>query len=256
MTKRVLVLGTSHSESSAKRTPDGPIERMETGRWHDYLKTELSCEVTKLARSGVTPEQQFMALQAYFEDCDDTWDLAIVEGRGPETTVSIPEITHKENAIIDKNSSIYERWLDSTGKKEWMPIRATSPSNTSYDKLDGEYDSWLVNYMFSDLHFQNVFAMNYAICNLLKTRCNTVKWFTLNVSKSAMKDFGNNPDIYRWKYGKDLLKDFMLNESFWPYLPIGEIPTEYQFYCGHLDERGHQMLWNEYIKPNVEEYCK
>ena len=71
--KRVLIIGTSHSESTCV-TYDEPnnVQYLQNSdrnlRWHDYFKTEYDCEVVNLSKAAVTAQGQLFATYNYFLD--------------------------------------------------------------------------------------------------------------------------------------------------------------------------------------------
>lgn len=243
--KRVLVIGTSHSEATCRTAEDSNIERITDGRWHDYFK-KYGCEVTSLARAGCTAQQQLLAVHSYLQmNPDERWDFAIVEGRALETNVSVPSLGLK----YDANKSAYEynylRWQTELHATSQLNIQNIDPVRIN------EYPEWkgyYTDYVFSYHHALDVWSTNYALCSLLDTVTDNVKWFTFNLAKQFKQD----STLREMLLGKDLMSNYILDDS-WPSIstPLGE---KYYCHCGHMNLMGHADFWNNHVYPRVKNY--
>lgn len=242
--KRVLIVGTSHSEATCVREPDGPIERMISGRWHDYFKN-YDCEVVSLARAGCTVQQQFLTTFAYLQDNPDArFDIAIVEGRSLETNITIPVDINLFSGDKLPYEHMYGRWLTEKTTSQEILAHADSFKIQEYPELVDYFTS----YVFSFQHAIDQWTSNYALCSMLKTVSSTVKWFAY----SQAKKYNINPDTREIKIGKDIMREFLFNDGW----PIVGMPTDKQYFCdcGHMNEIGHSYFWYNQIYPRVKQY--
>jgi len=243
--KRILIVGTSHSEATCQRTENGPIDRMNSGRWYDYFK-DLGHSVTCLARAGCTVEQQFMAVHSYFQENPNAkFDLAIIEGRSLETNVSIPGTPGPSKITY---ADFWRRYDTSLGKDEnyrWEIDNVDSQKIEQYP----EYKPYYVDYVFSLLHSVQHWSTNYAMCKLIEEHADVVKWFAF----STATIFNKNPELKELAIGYDMMKSYFISEDCWPY-PRLRFDNDMICACHHMNENGHSHFWNEFIYPRVKQY--
>lgn len=243
--KRVLIVGTSHSEATCQRTKDSLILRIENERWHDYFKN-VGCEVTCIARAGCTPELQFMAVHAYLQEHPDaTFDFALIEGRSLETNITMPGEPETEKLVYEHH---WKRYDTSRSVKEFESRELLAIDSFKIEDMP-EYKNYYIDYMFSLSHAVNLWTTNYALCNLIKTRCPVVKWFAFSTADM----FVRNREHRHIRLGYDIMQEFLLDEEWWPAhdlsFNLGEICA-----CKHLNEAGHKRFWKEYIYPRIQQY--
>lgn len=228
---KILVVGTSHSESSCAGA--NASNRLEfPDRWHDYFQTELGHEVTCLAKSGCTVQHQLVALHSYLSDhAGAHWDLAVVEGRSINPTVSYPGIKIKNLDIsIVGNRHRYQHWLDGDDahkSRQYFDFWNQSPH------VDVKDLSWYGEYALSKLHATDVWSANLAMCALLERHATNVSWFSLHCSDMAAQE-----DL---DMGEDLLGPYLLPDA-WPELKIDR-KAEWLCDCRHFNVQGNQELW-------------
>ena len=262
--KNILVIGTSHSEATCLRDKnDSCIEMLVSGRWHDYFKTDYGYNVTKLARAGCTVQQQFFVVSKFLKDNPElNYDFAIIEGRGLETTISLPgkvvEGYNKNDPVLDEY--YYRRWTVDESKfksefntwnykLEYDEFSAVSSGGISQNSFS-QYQAYYADYVFSWQHAVDSWSANLALCKLLNSRCDQVKWFTLHNESTENFDLSNFID-----YGETIMSDYILDDT-WPQIDRTEFEDEYYCACGHFNEMGHEKLWYEYIKPRIQKYIQ
>lgn len=192
--KKVLVIGTSHSEGSCDDLNDGYITKGE--RWHDYISSKLGAEVTLLAREGTTTLQQFIAVSSYFyENPDAYFDLVLLEGRLAEYTADIPfEQTHWLETDNDPGINVdltwfgerYNRFLDrdkrqgARDNREHQLITSVSPRFTYAVEPESRrkmFEGWMAEYMKSDMNYFTSVMGNVAIMNIVKKHTKVARFF-------------------------------------------------------------------------------
>ena len=253
MSKRVLIVGTSHSMGSCEGYRDDTNHLKHDERWHDYFKSELGYEVVNLSMSGCTAQQQLMTVYAYFKDHpDDKFDLAIVEGRGMESVVSEPmhfrggppdDVTAHPSEDEYDFKRYYEKWLDSAEDRHMYSPVTSLPPTISYD-YQQRYLAWYIEYVFSMNHALDQWSVNLTLCDYLARYCDTVKWFCWSYAQDDVTDL-------KLALGKDLLSRYALD---WPILQelydINAVP-DVECDCGHLNPKGHKLVWKA-IKNKLE----
>ena len=255
MTKRVLIVGTSHSMGScAGYRVDDPLLKHDE-RWHDYFKSEFGYEVVNISMSGCTVQQQQLAVYAYFQDNPDAhFDLAIVEGRGIEGTVSEPmhfiggppyDIFNHPSKDVYDFEEYYKSWLDSAGSNRAMysPMTALTPT-LSYE-YQARYSEWYVEYVYSMNHAVDLWSGNLTLCDYVSKHSDIVKWFNWSYSIDDTTDL-------KMQLGKDLLSEYATLG--WPMLDTIEVignTSGTACVCGHFNPEGHRLVW-EQIKSKLE----
>lgn len=244
--KRVLIIGTSHSEANCQRQDNEPIEIVREGRWHDYFK-DHGWEVVNISRGGCSTQMQFMATASYFHDNPDAhFDLALVEGRSMETNVSIPtSFTYAEL----NHGDFYKHWLDDHPTKKGDVSTLINADSHFIEKFP-EYQGWYADYVHSLTHATDLWAANYALCSLISKYATVVKWFTF----SASMKFVVNPNQPQITLGYDIMKDYILEDT-WPWINFDNMPDDAYCYCKHLNEKGHKIFWDDYIFPRIKKIC-
>jgi len=234
--KKALILGTSHSFAICvgDEKAIGQNNQLIEGRWHDYLQTEYGYEVTNISEAGTTPAMQLAALLLYLEqNPEERWDIAILEGRNIEYSMSmvIPQ-EETDGGIIEPNKS----------------YMASIPQFRNYyvnhERYEKKYSHRLLNeravqkyalsYFNSPLQSIDTYAVNLAILTLLETVSSNVRFFTFNRP--------NHPHMYDRKWFNILLKKWLIVDG-----------TPYTDYCQcrHPNLKGHYHIWKTYIKPNL-----
>jgi hypothetical protein len=221
-------------------------------RWHDYFKSEFGYEVVNISMSGCTVQQQVLAVYAYFQDNPGAhFDLAIVEGRGMEGTVSEPmhfiggppyDILNHPAEDLYEFKLYYEKWLDSAvDRVNYSPITALPPDH-SYD-YQKRYMAWYIEYVYSMNHAVDTWSANVTLCDYISRYSDIVKWFSWSYSQDDVTDL-------KLQIGKDLLSEYVID---WPMLnDIEDIGTyDVSCDCGHFNPEGHKMVW-EQIKDKLE----
>lgn len=245
--KKVLIIGTSHTESTCLYKKGEPIIRLEGRRWQDYLE-DHDYEVTTIARAGCTVDQQFAAVFSYFhENPDVKFDLAIIEGRALETNIAMPGEPYTNTKI--NYSSYWKRWDTSQSIKEYeqetiMPI-------DSYKIEDKpEHQGYYTDYLFSMHHAWQHWTTTYALCKLVETRAPIVKWWNYSIAA----DFVSNPDAVQVKLGYDIIKEWFIDDINWPIGMTVELYDDELCLCKHANVKGHKRIWDEYIYPRIKNY--
>lgn len=258
--KKALILGTSHSVSICKKdvNDDWRTSRLEEGRWHDYLQTELGYEVTNISAGGANPSMQLAALTMYLSNHpDETWDLALLEGRSTEPYINIPDV-YKDygriyfsenledsrilNTDLVKHEVDYSYDINKFGMANYSPLQKNAKNH------NGLFET-VTKYCHSIPHSIEVHGLNRAILTLLETRAKTVKM---------------------WKYSS--VVDYLSIEGKWEKYFFQEWCSQYQLFpnkknqiygikiedplllcaCKHLNEEGHKYIWQNHIKPALE----
>jgi len=256
---RVLVVGTSHSASSCQRTPAEKVKHIGAGRWQDLIAEHYNVEVVTIARSGVRPEGQIDALYSYINcNPNERFDVAIIEGRCMENSIAVPMPFTKRGGDLN-NPQIHESWLD--GNRDIAPyVDRTRPAYSGDIEKDyPNYAGWFVDYCMSMPHIISNWSNNLALCKLAEKICNKVVWFSFSQTST---------DQYielRDKIGWDWLKDYALFEcteqndnkfvtGSFPHLLFKADPDfEWHCYCKHLNELGYTYLFNDCLKPRLNE---
>lgn len=243
--KRVLIVGTSHSEATCQYEKDGTYERLHGRRWQDYLE-DHECKVTTIARAGTTVELQYMAVHAYFQDNPDAvFDIAVIEGRSIETTISMPGESYTDKLPYEH---FWKRYDTSRSVKEFEQREIVAIDSEKIQHTP-ELVPYYVEHVFSLNHAVNTWSTNYALCSLIATRANVVKWFAFSNSDVYVK----NPEHKHMKLGKDILSDFLLSDELWPTVDF-QLNGDELCHCKHMNELGHKRFWREAIYPNIKQY--
>lgn len=254
MSKRVLIIGTSHSAGSCEGYHDDTDFLHYDERWHDYFKSEYGYEVVNLSMSGCTVQQQMIAVYAYFKDNPDArFDLAIVEGRSMESTVADPihwyngppEVAFEDHPRNDvHNFNVYYRaWLDTADvrianrRSGYSPMTSMQPT-LSYPE-QSRLMPWYLEYTFSMLHATEQWSVNLALCSYLTKFVNSVKWFAWSYSYNEVTEL-------KMDIGKDMLKSYLFEDG-WPEISpeMKEISklSDVDCDCHHWNPKGHRLVW-------------
>lgn len=236
--KKLLVLGTSHTFGACVEIHRLPFEQ----RWHAILAKELGWELTTLAISGATSEQQMHTVFRYFEAYPDArFDQVIVEGRhlGPHD-VAYPKPHGKGDVDISEfdtgtnHKAFLRGWHadhNEHPQDRLLPFSAWNTLPTERKKDD--FRTWHAEYTFSPLHFIHNATSNLAMCKYLEDYCDDVYWFSIGKSKWG----------HHWN---DFMKNFVkhyIDEDTWP-------TTEYtgpQCKCGHAGAEGNVEIAQQVI---------
>ena len=230
--KKALILGTSYSVSMChghKSTVDGV--RLMSGRWHDYLKTEYGYEVTNISQAGTTPAMQLAALLLYLEqNPEERWDIAILEGRNIEYSMSmvIPQ-QDTDGGIIESNKE-YGTFIP-----QFRDYQVEKPKKYQHRLLNEKaIQKYALSYFNSPLQSIDTYSVNLAILTVLETVSTNVRFFTV--------DCPSRSHVYDRKWFNILLKKWLIVDG-----------TPYTDYCQcrHPNLKGHYHIWKTYIKPNL-----
>jgi len=252
MTKRILIVGTSHSMGCCEGYRSDTEYLKHDERWHDYFKSEFGYEVVNISMSGCTVQQQVLAVYAYFQDNPTAhFDLAIVEGRGIEGTVSDPmhflggppyDILNHPSDDVYEFEKYYAKWLDSAvDRSMYSPITAFAPD--FYYDYQKRYMPWYIEYVYSMNHAIDTWSANVTLCDYISKYSDIVKWFNWSYSCNDVTDL-------KLKIGKDLLSEYAID---WPILNDIEdkLTPDMDCDCGHFNPKGHRLVW-EQIKDKLE----
>jgi len=262
----ILVIGTSHSVSSCKRYPShhpldhGNKDIMLEGRWHDLLGKHYGADVFTLARSGCSIEDQIDKVYAYNQvNPKKQYDLAIVEGRRMQSSIGVNEKGFSSPLDFPCEET-YLNWTDGfrklhgdTGNK--LDQISSAYSNHIQKQLK-QYGPWFVDYVDSYLQAVQVWSMNLALCSLLETFCDKVLWYTFNGNN--VSKFGEHAPLNTMGY--QMLKKYALFTedtyfngvtSFHAF--ANDPDNKLHCHCHHLNELGHHMLFNDILKPRLDE---
>ena len=257
--KKVLIVGTSHSAASCTRQENpNYIERINKGRWHDYFTTDLSYNVTLIARSGTTPQDQLMTVIAYMADNPhETWDLCIIEGRSIEDTINIPwqRIHDESNPEVSSWEDFYYMYQDRDDDyidRKHMPFYNKSATSESIndDFKEKSVLPWAINYVESVNQAIDTYGCNRAIISKIEERCQVVKFWIYSHALSFHNDTKFN--LHR-KFGEELLGKWLLFGNDWIYNAdmLLDLQDDELCECGHPNEAGHKRIWKELIKPRI-----
>jgi hypothetical protein len=275
MKKKVLILGTSHSESSCRRAPGEKIDRLFGGRWHDYIRDEYNVETFNLSRSNCTVEQQFQVVWEYFSmNPDQRFDLCIIEGRSIEATVSIPMVKKIGRCVdevdetdITPNEYVWDSWTDYWRMRSEKRVDDwTKDQFDRFEVMDSRYQEgdehgmkymynpWYADYAHSALHSIHQWSSNIAMIKFLEKYCAHVKWYSFGTSKQ----FGD-PDHEYNKLGRELLAEYSLfdhnDDTLFPQIrwdSSWDRDSGMRCDCEHYNEDGHRRFFYELIKPNID----
>lgn len=254
MTKRVLIIGTSHSVGDC-----GDTTLAKGTRWHDHIGNEYDAEVKVLAKSGATSLGQFIALSSYFyENREEYFDLCLIEGRHKEYTMDSPlsgmYYTDKNDPEYTWYEENYNYWQDKEFRKGVHERRhrenSIKISGYNIDKFQDKnkqrlYKEYLAAYFESDLMYQHSIAHAFATCSIAMRRCKTVKWICWPSHTI------NNLDYFDLMEG--VLYPYIIKELY-PVI-VQDVDDVYKCECGHLNKAGNTLIWN-YVKPYVKEYLE
>lgn len=283
MSKRVLIIGTSHSQAVCQDSGK-EIETYTDGRWFDYLYTEYGAEVFKLARSGATAEEQLIAVYNYFKtNPSEKFDFCIVEGRSVQVGVSSPqrqilgfgdEDFDFKNSL-DINPYVYNSWTDDYINN----LKKHGPEYTKHftfaDRIDTHgVDSkfvdkpylteWMIDYTMSYLHSIHIWSTNRTMIEFLKNYCDEVKWFSFDCHGDLVKRDPETGEILDDIHPYNIMADDFIGNYYLFDDPINNPFIDWQWSeewgdwidkrcdCGHLNKQGHHRLFYEFIKPSVD----
>lgn len=254
--KKVLILGTSHSQATCAN--NGELPRVfHSGRWHDYFHDDLGWEVVNLSRSSITAQQQMELLLKYFSDNPgQRFDLAIVEGRGLESNSSMPGQENQDN--------LWE-WIlrnPDEGEAPYEVDRIT-PGESRITKRTEKFLPWYAEYIMSMQHAIDVYSVNRAMCTYLDNFCENVRYICVGTS-TAIPDNHKN-----YQLGKQLLSEYIFKTQptinnqkvdVWPALNNPDFfhqdERKYLCDCNHMNLTGHKYFWENLIKPEVKNIFK
>jgi len=278
--KKVLVVGTSHSQAVCKNRDDRINRILLRDRWFDHLHEHWDVEILKLAKSGCSPEEQLISVYNYTKmNPDSYWDLAIIEGRSVQVGVSSPKrnimgfpLNNDDRDDFDFEMGItpspwpYYTWTDS-----WCQTYVDSGyskhelRNFSYaDRIDTHncdgvnfqhkpyLRDWMIDYTNSYLHSIHVWSTNRAMCELLNKHSKHVTWFSFDCGDDLM-----DPHHPYNTMAHDFIGDYYLLDSqntphiHWEWDEKWGDWNDQKCDCGHLNEEGHRRLYMQHIYPNI-----
>jgi len=262
--RSALIIGTSHSFGACIREENGSYDfenRVKRpNRWQDNLEKH-NYKVTTFARAGCTAQQQLDAFYHYINDNPNSyWDLIIIEGRDPESTVAYPSAVAALQGTQQYSKQLWSHWLLADKDNVTQAEREGKKFNINNLMLDSwlaKKEQWYKEYVWSNLHLIDVWSVNSALCSLASRYAKVVKWFTFGGEISheeEIKKKSNNLQImFIGKYCiKNTLpalqrrKEKSIKNIF--YHEQGKGP---RCLCGHLNELGHKLLWDEILEPGL-----
>lgn len=269
--KNMLVIGTSHSESSCQRVPGGSIEKFMVERWFDFIQQEYNIDdVVNLSRSNCTVDQQFAMIYNYFKiNPEKRFKYCIIEGRAVESTVSTPNHVNNLSDHVDPNSfesveDLYYSWSDeyrrsreigTIPKKFFDRFDVMDSRVTQDDGVKFFYNDWYADYAHSYLHCFQHWSANLAMIKFLEKYCEKVIWYSFSTSKNF-----HDPQHPMNLLAKELIGDWSMfdkdDEKYFPVIQWDETYSEPQYNtrceCGHLNENGMRKFFYEKLKPRLD----
>ena len=257
--KTAFIIGTSHSYGACIRKENGSYKFEDRvkhpNRWQDNLEN-YGYKVSTFARPGCTVQHQLDAFYHYLNDNPKLyWDLIIIERRDPESTVASPKDFFNEIPNIGKDA-LWDHWFESDGEK-----RITKKFN--FDQLGEEQKTrhtkkgkpWYKEYVLSDLHLIDVWSANSALCSLASNYAKTVKWFSFGGPVTENQKSINLQNMFIGEYCIKNTLPFLqtINYKTLKHIFDAKKGTEGRCYCGHLNELGHKLLWDEILEPELTE---
>jgi len=283
--KTALIIGTSHSFGACIREENGEYKfnnRVKhPNRWQDNLEN-YGYKVTTFARAGCTAQQQLDAFYHYINDNPDLhWDLIIIEGRDPESTVAYPS-----DESISDSKQLWSHWLLADKDNVTQAEREVKKFNINNLMLDFQLpktEQWYKEYVWSHLHLIDVWSVNSALCSLASNYANVVKWFTFGgevvhdneittksinlqimfIGKYCIKNTLPSLQTTNYKIAihlkafQDMLSDFddaqniLVSKKSAEHIFNAKKGTKNRCHCGHLTEVGHKLLWDEILEPGL-----
>jgi len=231
--KKALILGTSHSFAICvgHKKAIGKASQLISGRWHDYLKTEYGYEVTNISQAGTSPAMQLAALLLYLEqNPEERWDIAILEGRNIEYSMSmvIPQ-QDTDGGIIESNKD-YTMFIP-----QFRDYQVEKPKKYQHRLLNEKViQKYALSYFRSPLQSIDTYSINLAILTVLETVSTNVRFFTVDCLSQS--------HVYDRKWFNILLKKWLIVDC---------TPFTDSCNCGHPNLKGHYHIWKEFIKPNL-----
>jgi len=259
--KKALILGTSHSVALCKTDENQAWldSYLLKGRWHDYLQTEYGYEVTNISGGGVDPTMQLAALTMYLSNNpNELFDLAILEGRATEPNVNIPDVykeygmnyfqLNKEtktlvNTDIIKHDVDYSYSVNKFGSIAYSPLQSDATSNKALQQTTSKF-------VHTVPHSLIVHGINRAILSLLETRAKVVKMWKF----ASVVDYASIEGKWETYFFKELSSKWQLFHDEQRQLHGLSIKDPALLCaCRHLNEEGHKYVWQNHIKPALEE---
>ena len=261
-----LIIGTSHSFGACIREENGSYEfenRVKhPNRWQDNLEKH-NYKVTTFARGGCTAQHQLDAFYHYLNDNPKLyWDLIIIEGRDPESFVAYPAfpVGYIPNPENKDSTRLWMPWLAADDAETNLHIHALQARHkrihdrkrpqfnfdvhTSDDK---QITSWYKEYVLSDLHLIDVWSVNSALCSLASNYAKVVKWFSFGEIHSITQKSINLQNMFIGEYCiKNTLPSLQTNN--YKHIFGAKSGTKTRCHCGHLNESGHKLLWNDILE--------
>jgi hypothetical protein len=260
--RSALIIGTSHSFGACIREENNDKEIFDPyifedrvkhpNRWQDNLEKH-NYKVTTFARAGCTAQQQLDAFYHYINDNPDLhWDLIIIEGRDPESTVAYPS-----DESISDSKQLWSHWLLADKDNVTQAEREVKKFNINNLMLDFQLpktEQWYKEYVWSHLHLIDVWSVNSALCSLASNYAKVVKWFTFGGEVVHDKEITTKSiNLQIMFIGKYCIKNTLpalqrrkeksIKNIF--YHEQGKGP---RCHCGHLNELGHKLLWDDVLE--------
>lgn len=242
MTKKILIVGTSHSVQMCSDTEDGKLHYPH--RWHDYLQTEYGYEVENFSFGGVTIYQQFLALYHYLKDTDKTWDLILIEGRALDLPMTMPSVDEKVY-YCDVPSELYYVNVNKSSIGKHIPVQRYGSLTEQKNRVPDSYIPYYVDYTESIVHFIDHISINRAMCDIAARYAKMVKFFCM----WEIPTFSDDPKLRQdarmgYELGKDIMGKYLLGDNYQS-IPLPELRSNnnYKCKCHHFNPEGNKIVW-------------
>lgn len=251
MSKRVLIIGTSHTFGDCEKEESPRSRTHSSNMWYYNFYAELGWEIVTLSWTGITIHQQFVAVYEYFKDNpNERFDLAILESRSIDTNVTLPI----DNSDHQDKKAWEVMQLDTIHQRQAYPATGLGRSNVG-EMIDNEhkrYAPFFVDYVKSRQHILDNASLVRSFCTFLEKHVSIVRYMVLSSACKDLDQYG-----FDLTMGYDLIDDWLIGsrENTWPEIktkPYGLDDDLYRCKCSHFNILGQRKIWENIVKPEVE----